>query len=183
MFQTPDYFLILLLLSIVSISAIIDFRAQKIPNLVTFPTVIIALLYHFFTNGIDGLIFSTLGLATGIGLLIIPYMLGGMGAGDAKLMGAVGAILGSKGVFVAFLLTAIVGGIYAVIIILLNKKQFKDFFKKQLITLQLFVLTRKFIPDPVEDNNKKPKLCYGVAIALGTVIYMGLDLSGHHLIF
>ena len=98
-------------------------------------------------------------------------------------MGVVGAVLGSKGVFVAFLLTALVGGMYAVIIILLNQKQFKGFFKKQLITLQLFILTRKFIPDPVEDNNKKPKLCYGVAIALGTYIYMGLDLSGHHLIF
>jgi len=183
MLQTSDYFLIILLLSILSISAIIDFRTQKIPNLITFPTVIIALLYHFFIHGIDGLIFSALGLATGIGLLIIPYILGVSGAGDAKLMGVVGAIIGPKSVFVAFLLTAIVGGIYAVILILLNKKQFKGFFKKQLITLQLFILTRKFIPDPVEENSKKPKLCYGVAIALGTFIYMGLDLSGHHLIF
>ncbi len=98
-------------------------------------------------------------------------------------MGAVGAILGSKSVFVAFLFTALVGGIYAIILIVFNKKQFKGFFKKQLITLQLFILTRKFIPDPVEENSKKPKLCYGVAIALGTFIYMGLDLSGHHLIF
>ena len=183
MFQTPDYFLILLLLSILSISAIIDFRIQKIPNLITFPTVIIALLYHFFTHGFDGLIFSALGLATGIGLLIIPYMLDVSGAGDAKLMGAVGAIIGTKSVFAAFLLTALVGGIYALVIILLNKKQFKGFLKKQLITLQLFILTRKFIPDPVEENSKKPKLCYGVAIALGTFIYLGLDLSGHHLIF
>jgi prepilin peptidase CpaA len=183
MFHTSDYFLILLLLSILSISAIIDFRAQKIPNLITFPAVIIALLYQLFINGIDGLIFSSLGLATGIGLLIIPYSYGIMGAGDVKLMGAVGAILGTKSVFVAFLLTALVGGMYAVIIILLNQKQFKGFFKKQLITLQLFIYTRKFIPDPVEENNKKPKLCYGVAIALGTFIYMGLDLSGHQLIF
>jgi len=183
MSQTPDYFIMILLLSILSVSAIIDFRSQKIPNLITFPTILIALSYHFFAHGTEGLIFSSLGLATGIGLLIIPYISGGMGAGDAKLMGAVGAVLGSKSVFVAFLLIALVGGIYAVIIILLNKKQFKGFFKKQLITLQLFILTRKFIPDPVEENNKKPKLCYGVAIALGTFIYMGLDLSGHHLIF
>jgi len=140
-------------------------------------------LYHFFTHGIDGLIFSTLGLATGIGLLIIPYILGASGAGDAKLMGAVGAVLGSKSVFVAFLLIALVGGVYAIILILFNQKQFKGFFKKQLITLKLFILTRKFIPDLVEENNKKPKLCYGVAIALGTFIYMGLDLSGHQLIF
>ena len=183
MFQTPDHFLTLLLLAILSISAIIDFRAQKIPNLITFPSVIIALLYHFLTHGTEGLIFGGLGLATGIGLFIIPYIIGVSGAGDAKLMGAVGAVLGSKSVFVAFLLTALVGGIYAVILILLNKKQFKDFFKKQFITLKLFILTREFIPDPVEENSKKPKLCYGVAIALGTFIYMGLDLSGYHLIF
>ena len=181
--MTPDYFLIILLLSALSISAIIDFRCQKIPNLITFPTVILGLLYHFFTNGIDGLIFSALGLITGIGLLIIPYLIGIMGAGDAKLMGAVGAILGSKGVFVAFLLTAIIGGIYAIIMILLHQEKFKGFFTKQFITLKLFVLTRKYIPDPVEENKKKPKLYYGVAIALGTFIYMGLDLSGHHLIF
>jgi len=182
MFQLSDYFLILLLLSILSISAIIDFRTQKIPNLITVPSVIIALLYHFVTNGIEGLIFSLLGLGTGIGLLIIPYVLGGMGAGDAKLMGAVGAILGSKSVFVAFLFTALVGGIYSFVIIMLHRKQFKGFFKKQLITLKLFILTRIFIPDPVEDNHKKPKMCYGVAITLGTVIYMGLDISGYHLI-
>jgi len=172
-----------LLLSVLIISTIVDFRTQKIPNLITLPAIIISLLYHCFTHGIDGLIFSALGLATGIGLLVLPYSLGVSGAGDAKLMGAVGAILGSKSVFVAFLLTALVGGMYALIIILLHKKQFKGFFKKQLITLQLFFLTRKFIPDPVEENDNKPKLCYGVAIALGTFIYMGLDLSGHHLIF
>ena len=186
-FQTSDYFLMILLLSILIISAIIDFRTQKIPNLITFPGAIVALFYHFFTNGINGLIFSAMGLATGIGLLIIPYITGGMGAGDVKLMGTVGAVLGSKSVFIAFLLTALVGGIYAQIIILLNQKQFKGylkgFFKKQLITLKLFILTREFIPDPVEENSKKPKLCYGVAIALGTFIYMGLDLSGHYLIF
>ena len=178
----PAHFLLLLLLSILSISAIIDLRTQKIPNLITVPSVIIALIYHYFTNGIDGLIFSLLGLGTGIALLIIPYMLGGMGAGDAKLMGAVGAILGIKGVFVAFLFTALVGGIYSLVTIMLHRKQFKGFFKKQLITLKLFILTRKFIPDPVEENHKKPKMCYGVAIALGTFIYMGLDISGHYLI-
>ena len=188
MAQFSDYFLTILLLSFLSISAIIDFRVQKIPNLITFPTVIIALLYHFLAQGVDGLIFSALGLATGIGLLIIPYMFGVSGAGDAKLMGSVGAVLGSKSVFTAFLFTAIVGGIYAIVLILFNKKQFnkkqfKGFFKKQLITLKLFILTREFIPDPIEENNKKPKLCYGVAIALGTFIYLGLDLSGHHLIF
>ena len=183
MIHTLDYFLILLLLSILSISAIIDFRSQKIPNLITFPAVIIALLYHFFISGIDGLIFSLLGLATGISLLIVPYILGSMGAGDAKLMGAVGAVLGSKSVFMVFLISALVGGIYALVIILLNKRQFKGFFSNQLLTLKLFILTRKFIPDPVEETKKKPKLCYGVAIALGSYIYMGLDISGHRLIF
>ena len=183
MFQTSSLFLMLLLVSILIISAIIDFRSQKIPNLITFPSIIIAVLYHVLNHGIEGLIFSALGLVTGIGLFFIPYIFGASGAGDAKLMGAVGAVLGSKNTFVAFLFTALIGGIYAIILILFNQNQFKGFLKKQFITLRLFILTREFIPDPVKDSRKKPKLCYGVAITLGTFIYLGLDLSGHFLIF
>ena len=146
--QTSDYFLMFLLLSTLSFSAIIDLRAQKIPNLITFPSVIIALLYHFFTNGIDGLIFSALGLTTGIGLLIVPYMLSVTGAGDAKLMGAVGAILGSKIVFIVFLFTALVGGIYSVITILLHHKQFKGFFFKTAHHFKAVYSNSKIHPRP-----------------------------------
>jgi prepilin peptidase CpaA len=177
-----DSFLIIFLSVVLIIAAVIDIRIQKIPNLVTFPTMLIALVYHFYLRGLDGLLFSAGGLATGIALLIVPYLMGGMGAGDAKLMGAIGGMIGAKGVFIAFIYTAIVGGVYALVLILIHRQHFRGFFKKQMTTLRTFILTRKYIPDPVEAGKNSPKLCYGLAIALGTGIYIILDLSGYQFI-
>jgi prepilin peptidase CpaA len=143
---------------------------------------LIALGYHFFLRGLDGLFFSTGGIGIGIGLLIVPYLMGGMGAGDAKLMGAIGGMIGAKGVFIAFIYTAIVGAVYALVLILIHRQYFGGFFKKQVTTLRTFILTRKYIPDPVEAGKNTPKLCYGLAIALGTGIYIILDLSGYKFI-
>jgi len=118
----------------------------------------------------------------GIGLLFIPYFLGGMGAGDAKLMGVVGGVLGIKGVFYAFLFSAIVGGIYAVVLTFIYRRHFSGFYKKQLTSLITLLLIRKYIPDPEAYDPIKPRLCYGLAIALGTGIYIAIDSSAYSLL-
>ena len=69
--------------------------------------------------------------------------------------------------------------IASLIIIIIYHQHFKESFKKQITTLRTFMLTRKYIPDPVEAGKNSPKLCYGLAIALGTGIYIFLDLSGY----
>ncbi len=118
----------------------------------------------------------------GISLLFVPYLLGAMGAGDAKLMGVVGGVLGVKGVFYAFLFSAMVGGIYAVVLTLIYRRYFRGFYKKQLTSLINLLLIRKYIPDPGETGSEKPRLCYGLAITLGTGIYIAFDLSGYGLL-
>lgn len=118
----------------------------------------------------------------GIGLLILPYMLGGMGAGDAKLMGAVGGFLGAKGVLNAFLFTAVLGGVYALLLILMRRSQFKGYLKNFWERLVVFSSTRQYIPIPDDAKLKRPRLCYGLAIALGTGIYMIISMYGYHLI-
>jgi prepilin peptidase CpaA len=173
-----DSFYIIFLFGILIVSAGIDFRSQKIPNLITYPSMIIAILYHGTTRGNDGLIFSLAGLVVGTSIFLLPYLMGGMGAGDAKLMGAVGAVIGAKGVLYAFLCTAIVGVIYALVLILIHRKHFNGYLKNQMTTLWTFVLTRKYIPDPIQASQKRPRLCYGIAIALGTGLYMLLNQSG-----
>ena len=162
---------------ILLVAVVTDLRTQKIPNLLTFPAAALALIYHTVMNGFSGFLFSAQGLALGIGLLIIPYLLGGMGAGDAKLMGVVGGVLGARSVFYAFLFSALVGGIYAVILTLIYRRQFGGFYKKQLAAVINFLLIRKYIPEPEDADLKKPRLCYGLAIALGTGIYIVLYLS------
>jgi prepilin peptidase CpaA len=173
-----DYFLIIFLIILVIASAITDLKTQKIPNFVTLPGMLIALAYHSALSGLNGVLFSAAGIGIGIALLIIPYLMGGMGAGDAKLMGAIGAVLGAKAVFYAFLLIAAVGGIYALIIIVIYRTEFTGFFRKKYDNLISFILTRKYIPDTEERSKKRPRLCYGLAIALGTVIYILLDSTG-----
>jgi prepilin peptidase CpaA len=174
-----DLYSVIFLSGILIAAAVNDLRFQKIPNLLTYPAMGIALGYHFMMNGLDGLIFSAGGLALGIAILIIPYLMGGMGAGDAKLMGAAGAILGAKGVFVAFLFTAIAGGIYALILLLFNRRYSRGFLARQATTLTTFMLTKQFIPIPADESKKKPKLCYGAAIAVGTLVSVFLEFSGY----
>ena len=105
---------------------------------------IAALILYSFAAGIDGFFFSLKGIAVGIGVLLIPYLLGGMGAGDAKLMGAVGGFLGAKGVFGAFLLTAAIGGIYALLTIFFFSSHFKSYFKGFWQRCLTFLLTREY---------------------------------------
>jgi len=174
-----DPFLVVFIISLLVASAVKDIRFNKIPNLFTYPCMAVALIYHSVVHGFDGLLFSAGGLALGIGFFIVPYLMGGMGAGDAKLMGAVGAILGPRGVFIASLLTALAGGVYALIILLANRDYTKGFIRRHATTLKTFLWTRQFIPIPAPKDEKQPKLRYGVAIALGTSFYMFLELSGY----
>lgn len=128
-----------------------------------------AAIYHSAINGLAGFLFSFEGIVVGIALLIVPYLMGGMGAGDAKLMGAVGGLLGPKGVFVAFLFTALVGGVYA-FIVLVSHRFFKKTCSRHRLMLSNFFLTRKFAYIPPSYDENKTKLRYGVAIAIGTFL-------------
>ncbi len=153
-----------LLLFFLTTAAIIDIRSQKIPNWITFTMTILGLGFHTAVSGFNGLFYSLAGLGTGIGVLIVFYLLGGMGAGDVKLMGAVGAVLGPKNVFMAFLFTCIIGGFYAIALLILkgNLKNYGSMIKT-------FILTGQFIYIPPPEK-QKGSLNYGLAIALGTFL-------------
>jgi prepilin peptidase CpaA len=161
------------------LAAVIDLKTHRIPNLLTLPTILTALIFHTLSQGAQGFFFSLAGAGAGIGLLVAPYLMGGMGAGDAKLMGAVGAVVGAKGALVAFLLTAIAGGIYSAFFLMAHRRQFSGFLRDRMEALQIFLLTHRYIPEQPGVAQQRPRLCYGVAIALGSITYILLTLSGH----
>ena len=103
---------------ILLIAAVWDIRFKRIPNWLTFPSMIVALSYHVISGGVDGLLFSLGGAAAGMAILIIPYFMRGMGAGDVKLVGVVGAFLGVGKMLLALLWTALVGGLYAIVLLI-----------------------------------------------------------------
>jgi prepilin peptidase CpaA len=164
--------LITILFFVLLIAAIIDLRTQKIPNLLTYSAMVFALSYHSAISGFEGLIFSSSGLLIGILLLIIPYFMGGMGAGDAKLLGAIGSFLGAEATFSAFIFIALAGGIYSLALILIRRDVFKGFFSEKLLVLSSMVMLRQYVPIQADSSEQRPRLKYGVAIAFGTITYL-----------
>src|SRR5690348_14773254 len=92
------------------VAAIIDGIKLKVPNWITFPMIISGWVYSGYALGWEGLGWSLVGTLVGLGLLLPLYAIGGMGAGDVKLLAGVGAWVGSTTTFYAFCVTAILGG-------------------------------------------------------------------------
>ncbi len=101
----------LILVSACSVTDIVD---RRIPNLFLAMALSLALISHGLGGGLAGLLDSFIGLAVGLGLLMPFYLLGGTGAGDVKLLGVVGALLGIKGVLVTGAATLICGGVLGI---------------------------------------------------------------------
>jgi len=161
------------------IAAWYDLKYQKIPNLINFTVALVAIIFHTIFFGLEGFLFSGAGLLLGVAIFLPFYAFGGMGAGDAKLMGAVGAVVGAKGVFISAVLTALYGGLYAVLLLVVYHRYAREMFARAWAVLKTLVLTRQYVPvstpNPVQ---KRPRLCYGLAIALGTVTYLYWDFQG-----
>lgn len=105
----------IVVLAVVLLTAIgTDLRFSRIPNWLTFPAMGCALVGHAWLGGMPEVLFGLAGLAAGLGLFVIPYASGGIGAGDVKLMAAIGAIVGPYDVFLSGLLAIMVGGAYAI---------------------------------------------------------------------
>jgi prepilin peptidase CpaA len=169
-----NYLLIILL----TLCAAYDARSNKIPNILTVPFAISAVALHTINNGLDGFLFSTAGMVIGIALLVIPYIMGGMGAGDVKLMGVVGGFLGAKATLGAFILIALAGGIYSLALIFIRRESFKGFFSEKLIILSNIAMLRQYMPLKPKNSGQKPRLKYGVAIAFGTITHLLLKSLG-----
>jgi len=161
--------MVILLSFLLGVAAVTDVRSRKIPNLLTYPAMLTGIVYHAATKGFPGFLFSAEGLLLGVSLLIVFYFLGGMGAGDVKLLGAVGALIGPKGVFTAFLFTALIGGLYAGVLLALSG-YLAETVKRYGTMLETYMFTRKvyYIP-PERRDGKMPVLRYGVVIAAGTL--------------
>ncbi|MEN6465971.1 MAG: prepilin peptidase [Syntrophaceae bacterium] len=170
------YTLLTIFLIACSIHDLLYFR---IPNYLTFTSIPMFFIFHLIYNGFDGVLFAFSGLAIGILLLLPLYLLKMMGAGDVKLMGSIGAALGFSGAVKSFLFSAIAGGVYAVIVLALNHAHRVRLFHRFALMLKTLFIAGNFAYIPPDEEEKKAKLCYGVAIAAGTISYMFFEYAGY----
>ncbi len=160
---------LIILVAALVIASLTDVAHRRIPNAMTFPLAAFGLIFHFVMSGMAGFLFSMSGILVGAGLLLLFYVLGGMGAGDVKLMAAVGSILGPADVFTASLYSALVGGFYA-LVVLFRHGGLRDTVYWLAPALGGMIPVQATQKPDVASRAGMPRLCYGLAISLGTVL-------------
>ena len=157
-----------ILLIVMVICFITDVLKQKIYNIIVFPSLISAFIINTYIYGLPGLKLSLLGFTAGFAILIVPYLLGGIGAGDVKLLALVGALKGSIFVVNTAFYMAFIGGIIALIIMALNKHTL-IFLKKFFSWLSSLLVGVKYKLE-IQDAGLSKKFPYGTAIVIGSLI-------------
>jgi prepilin peptidase CpaA len=97
-------------LAFVALCVASDVRTRRIPNLLCGIGVVAGMVLNGIYFGFPGLLASGVGLLATVALLLFPFAMGGIGGGDVKMMGAIGALLGLHAGFVALLVGLGFGG-------------------------------------------------------------------------
>ncbi len=173
--MTTELIIYGVLLTAVIAAGITDVLSSRVPNYITFPLALIGLGFHAFSDSGAGILFSFAGLGLGLALLLGFYVYGGMGAGDVKLLAAVGAIVGPFNVFVGFLIATMLGGLYAVAVMIWHLGLPRT--AERITTLFVTLVFMKTNVAASLEETALPKLRYALVIGLGTLIGQGYQWS------
>ncbi len=169
-----DMWGICVLVSVVLIvAAVIDGYKLKVPNWITFPLVITGWIASGILFGWSGLGWSLVGTAVGLFLLLPAYAIGGMGAGDVKLMAGVGAWLWGTVTFYAFCASAVVGGVIAIGMVLYQRDWSRHLSQFTALLSEFYIVRSptKLSEMAAERKSTMMLLPYGIPIAIGTIAY------------
>ncbi|EZH65396.1 hypothetical protein DH09_17360 [Bacillaceae bacterium JMAK1] len=114
---------IFLLATTLLIATIIDLRTWKIPNWLTLSATVIGVTHNGFMYGLDGLFTSLLGMIIGFAIFFCFYLMKAYGAGDVKLMAAIGAIMGVPFILYSSIIIVLIGGLVSIIVLIVRHRQ------------------------------------------------------------
>ena len=154
-------------------ACVTDVGSRRIPNVLTLGGAAAALVFHAVTAEGAGIGTAAMGWLVGTAVFLPFFLLGGMGAGDVKLMAGIGAWLGAAVTFYAFCVTVVVGAVMALLMVLAQnsfRKHYKNFL---LIWIEWWTIRnpRELSKIAADRKSKMFLLPYGIPICIGSIAY------------
>jgi prepilin peptidase CpaA len=165
--------------AVLIVAAVIDGVQLRVPNWITFPLVISGWLYSAaaaYASGdgaLAGLSWSLVGTGVGLALLLPAYAIGGMGAGDVKLLAGVGAWVHGEATFYAFCVSAVVGAVLAIGMAARRRALGKHALQAKTILNEIVTIRNPRTLSEIAAQRKSSMLLlpYGIPIAIGAILY------------
>lgn len=154
---------------------IFDLLTRRVPNWITFPAMLIGLVAQFWFSDLAGVGQGILGILLGFGIFFPVYALGYMGAGDVKLMMAVGAFGGWQFCWRTAIASVVFGGAFALGDVLFRGRLVAV--ARNTYSFLRSVLVPGLVPEPLQ-LDKERKFTFGICIALGAAAVIYLQHSG-----
>jgi prepilin peptidase CpaA len=167
----------IILVLVAGTAAVYDVRFRRIPNWLVLSGLLLGLGLNTILLGWDsphgGAESSLLGIGLAFLIYFPLYLLRGMGAGDVKLMAAIGAIVGARDWFGIFIITSLLGGVVAVILLLARGKLRNALWNVGFLFQRLGSLKAPYAREELDLSSAKSiKLPHGVVIAGGCVLFL-----------
>ncbi len=159
-------------------AAVTDIRERKVYNVVTYPLFLSGLIFHAAVSGGWGFAASLGGALFGFLILLAPCFLGGIGAGDVKLLAAIGAWLCLPKIIHVFILAGAAIGFWSIVIAIKQRLGLNAFRERleamvyRLMLVHVYVANGRTIAEP--EGNPKLMIPFAVFIAMAVVVYAGL---------
>jgi len=156
------------LIAIVSLAALLDFKSQRIPNWLSFTGWYLGPVLHLLISGAPALSGSVIGLLAVLVLTFPLFVLNWMGAGDVKLMASVGALVGID--HALFFLTSIfIAGFVVAIIQLILRGVFAAYVRRYWMMLGMSMASGKPVYVEPAGTRQQVTMPYAISIAIGTL--------------
>jgi prepilin peptidase CpaA len=156
------------------VACVTDLRSRRIPNVLTFGAALAALIFHTINSGAAGLLTALAGWGLGVAVFFLPFALGGMGGGDVKLLGALGAWLGPGLTIWVALYTGIAGGILALGVALASGYLRQALSNLRLLLTHWSVAGVGRVDELSLTGSTGPRLAYAVPIFAGMLVAVWL---------
>jgi prepilin peptidase CpaA len=169
----PITFVIALIVGCVA--CVTDIRSTRIPNVLTFGAAGAGLLFQTFAPGGAGFASALAGWLVGAAIFFIPFALRGIGAGDIKLMAALGTWIGPAAIFWTGLYAGAVGAVLALAVALSRGYLRTALSNVWLLLCHWSVVGVRPLPELSLETSRGPRLAFAVPIFVGLMVTVWLQ--------